>query len=451
MKINILIVIVFFLLSKSVFAQKSWSLNECIDYALEHNLKLNEYKYNLESNRETYRQSVRSLLPSVQGVADYNIQYGRSVDPNNNTITNTNFFSNEYTLQSSLDIFKGFQKIYTIRLSSLLHKAAQQDLLQQKYLLGFRIMAAFYDIYFYEGLIVISKEQLEISQTNYDLVKGKIDLGLKAGADLYEAESTLISDKLALTQNENNLGIAKLKLIQEMNMAEGTEISLNDSLNELDEMSTDASTTDQESIFKTATEFLPLIKSEEFKAQAARKNMSIARGALYPTLTLFGVYGTGYYETFLDSNMKTIPFSTQINNNSAQRIGVSLKIPLFNGWLTRSTIKQKKIEFERANNDLDIQKQELYKLIQELVQTQKAIETELVQSNQKILSTELAFKTAQRKYELGLINGIELYQSKTVYANSKNENLRVKIKSKVNKKTLDFYKGLPIFNIIRNN
>lgn len=451
MKIDIKTIIIFLLISKSVFAQQSWSLNECIDYALEHNLKLNDYQYNLESNKETHAQSIRNLLPAVEGVFGYNTLYGRSIDPINNNITMTSFFTNEYALQSSVEIFKGFQKINTIRLSKLLQKASQQDLLHQKYLLAFRVMAAFYDIYFYEGLLIISKEQLEISQTNYDFVKRRIEIGVKAGTDLYEAESTLISDKLVLTKNENRLGIAQLKLIQEMNLVDINTISLKDPLNELDEIGNDSKVKDQESIFNVAKGFLPLIKSEEFKTQAAMKNVSIARGVLYPTLTLFGAYGTGYYETSFDNNGKTIPFMTQINNNSAQQIGLSLKIPLFNGWLARSNITQRKIDFERANNSLNIQKQELYKLIEELVQNQKAFEKEFEQSNQKIVARELAFKIAQRKYELGLINEIDLYQSKTLYANSKNENLLVKIKLKVNKKTLDFYRGLPIFNIIRNN
>ncbi|RUT68633.1 TolC family protein [Flavobacterium cupreum] len=451
MKINIKAAIIFFLISKSAFAQQSWSLNECIDYAIEHNLRLNDYEYTLQANKETYAQSIRSLLPGVEGVLGYTTLYGRSIDPINNNITTTSFFTNEYRIQSSVELFKGFQKINTIRLSKLMQKSAEQDVLQQKYLLAFRVMAAFYDIYFYQGLVVITKEQLEISQTNYDLVKRKIELGVKADSDLYVAESTLISDKLLLTQHENSLGIAQLKLIQEMNLTNITEIVLKDPLNELDQIDDDSAIKDNETIFNTAKGFLPLIKSEEFKTQAATKNIAIARGTLYPTLSLFGAYGTGYYETSFDDNGKTIPFKTQINNNAAQQVGFSLKIPVFNGWLARSTIKQKKIEFERANNNLNIQKQELYRLIQELVQNQKAFEKEFEQSNQKIATRELAFKTEQRKYELGLINEIELYQAKTLYANSMNENLQVKIKLKVNRKTLDFYKGLPIFNIIRNN
>ncbi|SEO94574.1 Outer membrane protein TolC [Flavobacterium sp. CF108] len=446
-KNNIKTAIILFLISKSAIAQQSWTLDQCIDYAVEHNLKLNEYKYNFEANKETHKQSVRSLLPAIEGVLGYSTRYGRSIDPINNNYTTTSFFTNEYTLQSSVDLFKGFQKINTIRLTKLLQNAAQQDLLHEKYMLAFRVMAAFYDIYFYQGLVVISKEQLEISQTNYDLVKRKIDLGLKAGTDLYEAESTLVSDKLLLTQHENSLAIAQLKLIQEMNLGDISKISLAEPSNEFDMPDNDPALEDYESIFKTAKSFVPLIKSEEFKTQAAMKDVSIAKGALYPTLTLFGAYGTGYYETSFDENGKTIPFKNQFSNNAAQQVGFSLKIPIFNGWSAHSNIKQKKIEFERANNNLNLQKQELYRLIQELVQNQKAFEKEFEQSNQKIATRELAFKIEQRKYELGLISDIDLYQSKTLYANSKNENLQVKIKLKVNKKTLDFYKGLSIFNI----
>ena len=93
-------------------------------------------------------------------------------------------------------------------------------------------MQAFYDIQFFEGLVAISKEQLAVSQSNYDLVKKQIELGLKAGADLYEAESLLLTDKLNLTQSENQLIAAKLNLIQEMNLENATDITIQQKLPE---------------------------------------------------------------------------------------------------------------------------------------------------------------------------------------------------------------------------
>ena len=96
---------------------------------------------------------------------------------------------------------------------------------------------------------------------------------------------------------------------------------------------------------------------------------------------------------------------------------------------------------------LDIQKQELYKLIQQLVQDQKSFTVEAEQSTKKMKAQELSFSIAQKKYEKGMISSIELYQVKNLYTTAQNENLQVKLQLKVTEKTLDFYRGLPVFSI----
>ena len=213
-----------------VGAQDKWSLDDCVSYALQHNLQLKDFQFTEASNKETYRQSIRNVLPSVNGFSSYNIRFGRSVDPNDNSIVTTDFFSNSYSIESSIDLFQGFQKINEIKASKFLFKATKEEALQQKFLLAFRVMSAFYDIEFFEGLLAISKEQQAVSQQNFDLVKRQIDLGLKAGADLYEAESLLLTDKLSVTQSANSLKAAKLVLIQEMNLEGVTDISIQTNL-----------------------------------------------------------------------------------------------------------------------------------------------------------------------------------------------------------------------------
>ena len=437
------------LMSNTIFSQESWSLNDCVAHAVEHNLKLKDFTYNQDTNKETYRQSVRNLLPNISAFSDYNIRYGRSVDPNNNSIVNTDFFSNNYGINAQIDLFRGFQKVNTIKASHFLHKAAKEETLHQKYLLAFRVMAAFYDIQFMEGLLSISKEQQEVSNTNYTLVKRQVELGQKAKADLYEAESNVLADKLLVTQNENNVAAAKLKLIQEMNLENATTISIQSSSIEIDE-NTSVLQRNKDSIFDKAKTFVPIIKAQELRAKAAKKELAIARGRLYPSLAFTAGYRTGYYETNLDDiTGEVISFNTQIKDNTSKFVGISLNIPISNGWSNRSRVKQQKVAMMRAENNFDIQKQEMQQLIQQLVQEGDALKTEYQQSVQKMKAQVLTFEIAQKKYEKGLISAIELNQSKNLLANAQNENLQVELRLKVNESTLDFYKGLPVFNINR--
>ncbi|WP_424003020.1 TolC family protein [Maribacter sp. IgM3_T14_3] len=430
----------------SLFAQESWTLDKCVSFAMEHNLQLNDFKYTNQSNRETYRQSVRNLLPSVNASSSYLISYGRAEDPNTGTFVNQDFYSNNYSLESSIDLFQGFQKINAIKASKLLFKATQEEVLQQKYLLAFRVMQAFYDIQFFEGLVEISKEQLTVSQSNYNLVEKQVELGLKAGADLYEAESLLLTDKLNVTQSNNQLASAKLTLIQEMNLENTSDIVIQ---KDLEEIVSEINSQDMKSdaVYNEAREFIPMIKAQEFRAEAAKKQVAVSRGRLYPSLSLFAGIGTGYFETFRDTMGNTLPFREQFRDNTSQYIGVNLNVPISNGWSARSRVKQSKIEKLREENNLKTQEQELFQAIQKLVQDYNSLQVELVQSNQKMDAQNLAFTIAQKRYEKGLINALELFTAKNLYASAQNENLQVKLRSEINKSTLDFYRGLPVFDI----
>ena len=430
----------------SIIAQETWTLDECVTYALEHNLQLNDFEYTNQGNRETYRQSVRNLLPSVNASSSYLISYGRAEDPNTGTFVNQDFYSNNYSLESSIDLFQGFQKINSIKASKFLFKATQEEVLQQKYLLAFRVMQAFYDIQFFEGLVEISKEQLIVSQSNYNLVEKQVELGLKAGADLYEAESLLLTDKLNVTQSNNQLASAKLTLIQEMNLENTSEIAIQKDLQE--EVSNfESEEMKSDSIYTEARAFLPMIKAQEFRAKAAKKQVAVSRGRLYPSLSFFAGIGTGYFETTRDTLGNTLPFREQFRDNTSQYIGVNLNVPISNGWSARSRVKQSKIEKLRAENNLKTQEQELFQAIQQLVQDYNSLEVELIQSNQKMDAQNLAFTIAQKRYEKGLINALELFTAKNLYASAQNENLQVKLRSEINKSTLDFYRGLPVFDI----
>jgi len=450
-KFRNIFIIPFLFICMTSYSQENWTLKDCIAYAIKHNLKLNDLNYNTESNRESHKQSYRALFPSISANSNYYVLYGRSVDPNNNQIVSSNFFSNNYAINADIDIFKGFQKLNTIIATKFLYKAAQEESLQEKYLLAFRIMSAFYDVNFYEGQLQITSEQLSISTANVNLVKKQIELGIKAGADLYEAESVLSGDKLAVIQNKNNLNAAKLKLLQEMNLNSKKNIEINTLDNEIALNQNKETLNDTDSIYNKAMVFIPTIKAQEFRVNAAKKDIAIARGNLYPSLSFSAGYSTGFYETNTDASGKVIPFYTQIKDNASQFIGFTLRIPISERWRNRSQIKQQKIAFLKAENNLNIQKQELNKIIQELIHGYNATLTEFKQNEQNVKAHLLTFKIAQKKYEKGMISILEMNQSKNLYAKAQNENLQVKLKLKVQQKTLNFYKGLPIFNINNSN
>jgi outer membrane protein TolC len=447
MNIKIKITLFFFLaIALKSVAQTSWTLEECIDHALEHNLLLKDFQYTNDANKEDYKQSIRNLLPVLNAGSNYQVNSGRAEDPNTGTFVVQDFFSNNYSIQSNIDLFQGFQKLNSIKASKFLYQAAKEERTQQRYLLAFRVMQAFNNIRFFEGLVAIATEQVNVSKTNFKLVEKQIELGLMAGADMYEAKSSLLSDELNLTQSRNQLAAAKLALIQEMNLENTSDIEIVADL-EISDGDTVSSEMESDTIYAKAREFLPLIKAQELRAQAAKKQVGVARGRLYPSLSLFAGMGTGYFETFRDSLGNTLPFREQFRDNFSRFYGLSLNVPISNGWSARSRVKQAKIERLRQENNLEVQEQVLFQTIQELVQEHNALLVEKGQSDQNVEAQRMAFTVAQKRFENGMINGIELLTAKNLFASAQNENLQVTLRSAINKSTLDFYRGLPVFNI----
>ena len=121
--------VLFGLLTIGVNAQEKWTLDDCVAYALENNLQLNDFKYTAQAGKETYRQSIRNLLPGINASTGYNINFGRSTDPFTNDVVTTDFFSNNYSFDSSIDLFQGFQKVNSIKASKFLYRATQQETL----------------------------------------------------------------------------------------------------------------------------------------------------------------------------------------------------------------------------------------------------------------------------------------------------------------------------------
>ena len=274
------------------FAQQTWTLDECVAYALEHNLRLRDNQLNIASSEESYRQSYREFLPGASASVGYGVNFGRSTDPFSNDVITTDFFSNSYNIGASIELFTGFQRTNTIKANRYILQANQAETVQEKFTLAFEVMQAFYDIRFFQGLISISEEQLTLSQANYRLITRQIELGLKAKSDRYEAESVLLADKLNVTQSKNKLESAKLTLMQVMNLKDESDIAIQSNGNTI---SIDKNTNSSDSIFTVAKDFLPLIKAQELRILGAEKQMDVARGGLYPALSFYTGYGTGYY------------------------------------------------------------------------------------------------------------------------------------------------------------
>jgi outer membrane protein len=440
----ILILIIFFLvIAEGINAQKKWTLDECIAYALKNNLEIEAKSITNEAGREIYEQAKRNRLPSVNANSGYSINYGKSVDPNTNAVTTNNFASNSYAVQGSMMLFEGFVRNNIIAYNRFKHLAQIEEEKALKTDIAFAVMNSYHNVLYLKGLLGIVKEQKELSELNLEKIKKQSEVGISARTEILEIDARLAEEELQVIRTQNNLRSSLLELKRVMNFpaAEDLQLQEPDDI----EMVIPAGNVSADSVYQIALEHLPSVKAKDQQLKSVEKSLAVSKGYLLPSLSFYGGYHTGYYETHTDDTGNTISFRNQLKNNASQAVGLSLNIPLFNRWNTRSTVRLGRLELEREKVELTNYKNQLYYEIEAYCQDLSAMAAEFAQAQKQTDSNLLAFEVAQKKKEQGLFNIIDLYSSKNLLSNAQSELLRTRLQYLVKRKTIDFYMGKPVF------
>jgi outer membrane protein len=433
----ILILILVFVAGNALIAQNNWNLSQCISFALKNNIGLKKMEVGEKLAIENFRQSKRNLLPGISASSTAGFSFGRSVDPNTNGIVNNQFFNNSYDLSASMTLFNGLKMINQIEYQKYVKQATEMNRLNAIDDLAFQVMTSYFDILYYQGILKITEKQVEASGINLKKVERQVELGMKSKTDLYEMRANYETEELKRIQAENSLKTANLQLRQYLNLTDTIQVTL---VEEQSPMIA-AQIPEQQSLFSSYLEWSPNFQSYQALLKASRKQLSISRALLYPSVTAYGSVQSGYYETNKDENDKTIKYGKQLDNNLSQYLGTTVSIPIFSKWSSRSEIKKAKLEVEQAQNTLDEQKQKLYFEMQNNLNDLEAIEKEYNQYQKQLEADKLAFQAAEKKIEQGVVSVVDFYIAKNRFANSESQVLKSRLQWEIKKKALDFYAG----------
>ncbi len=446
-RITILIFITFFLFLTAA-SQENWSLIKCIDCALINNLNNKTLELSEQSAKISFNQSKMNLLPSISASSRVGLNFGRQVDIDANGeifTTNTETLSNSNSLNSSINLFNGFINMNRISFTKFQHEAARWQKINYEDNLAFNVMLAYYDVIYYQGLVEIAKEQLSLSGINLKKTEIQIETGLKAKADLAEMQAIYEKEQLNLIQSENLLEQVKLNLNQQMNLPVGSLVSLN--VDKEESVLVKNLPVGTDSLFYSFVDFSPYVKMALADLKAEERNVALARGRFYPSIYLNASLNAGYYETNRDANGKTIPFKEQLDKNMSQYVGTSISIPIFSKNQTRSNLSKAKIEKQRAEIKLEDYKKTIYYELMNNTRELKALFREFHQTQKQVDADDFAYNVAERKYNEGIIDVIEMLTVKNRLAASKSQLLRSKTQWKVKSKMLDFYTGVRFWEV----
>jgi len=435
-----LLFVITLFLSLQVTAQEKWTLEKCIAYGIKNNLQLMDAGINEKLAGLNYHQSKWNLLPSVGAGAGAGMNYGRSVDPNTNGFVNTSFFNNSYYLSSSLDLFNGFILQNQIRYQKFRKESAENNKLNVQDDLAFEIMTAFFNVVYYKELLTIDNEQKALSEMIVKKTQVLVSTGLKAQTDLLEVMANFEKDELLCIQTSNKIASSMISLKKAMNLNPDQQIDL--AIPEKEQIVAAEIVADIPALYTQHIGWSPSIQLFESELRASQKNITINKGGFYPSISLQAGYNTGFYDTNKDADQQTIAFNSQIKNNRSQYVAASLNIPLFSRNAVRFDVQRARLSMEESQTKLELAKQTVRYEIEETYNELTASWKELQQAGKQMQADTLAFQAAQKKYDQGMINAVELYTTKNRLANTASQVLHSKLTYEMKKRTLEFYKGV---------
>jgi len=439
MKKVLFLVSLVFLVSLDMLAQeRQWSLRECCDYAVEHNIGIKQQQNQCRQQEIRLSTAKNARLPEVSGSIGQNFSFGRGLTMDN-TYTNKNTSSTSFGLGASVPLFTGFQIPNQIKLNQLDLEAATADLEKAKNDIRMQVAQAYVQILYDMEIADVAHRQIAIDSAQVARLQAFVDNGKASGAELSQQKATLANSKLTATQADNNKRLAILTLTQllELPSPEGFTI-VRPSLENLDNLVNLESLASPDQIYAEAIGVKPEILSQQLKLKGTAHSIKIAQAGHYPTLSLNGGLNTNYYTT---SGFNNDGFGKQLENNFSQYIGLSLSVPIFSRFSTRNNVRNARIEQENQQLQLDNTKKTLYKEIQQVYYNALNAKTKTQSSAEAVNSSKDAFELMQAKYENGKANITEFNEAKNNYLKSESDLVQARYENLYQHALLEFYRG----------
>ena len=420
--------------------QENWSLQECIDYALENNIVIKQQQLNTEYNQNLVSQARSDMLPNLNAGASNNYSFGRSLN-NLNVYENVNATQLSGYVSSSITLFNGLILQNTVKQSKLNLQAAIHDMQKTKDDIVLNIAASYLEILFAEELALISEAQTEITTQQIERTKKLVEAGSLARGALLEMEAQLAREELQLVNDQNRIQLAYLNLYQLLELP--IEKSFKIEKPKLPEIKAHVTMSNAFDVFKNAINTRPEIRAAQLRVESAKSQLKISKGYHYPSLSFGGSYNNQYYN-ILSSELPQSSLRDQLKINSRYGFGLTLNIPLFNRFQVNNAVASSQLQIQDYEYRLQTARNVLRKEIEQAYTNALASLNKYISSEKAVESMEESFRYTEEKYNVGMINTVEYNQNKNYLTAAQSELLQARYEFIFRAKILDFYNGVPI-------
>lgn len=431
---RITIAVAAIMVSGSAGAAQGWTLERCMEYAIENNIQIRQSDLSARNREIEYNSALNNRLPGVSAGASQNWSFGRGLTANN-TYDNTNTTNTSFNIGADMTLFAGRRITGNIKLAELSLEAAKSDLERIKDDIRVQVAQAFIQIVYNQSILDVARNQVAIDSMQVERLTALAAIGKASNAELASQQATLAQSRLSETQAGNNLSLSILTLTQllELPSPEGFDIivpqagELGFGIPESPEI-----------IYEQALGIKPSIKSEEIRLEQSTRNIDIARSGFYPTLSLSAGAGTNYYTS---SKFQSDPLSDQLKNNFSQYIGLNLNIPIFSRNSNRNNVRSAQLGRMNQQMQLDNVKKQLYKEIQQAYYNAVASKSRYESSESVQASAQESFNLVQAKYEGGKAGITEFNESKNRLVSAQADLLKYRYEYLFNTALLEFYRS----------
>ena len=420
----------------SVGAQEmALTVDDCMRYAVEHNHDIRISQLTQDTRRAERTGAIGAFLPSVNGSIGAQYNFGRAIDPETNTYTNVSTFYNGYAVQATLPVFDGFQRINQLRAAKASLLMGSSQLRAQQDELALQVFEAYCNVLYYQGTVKMAEEKRAQSQLTLRQTQVMAEVGQKSEADVAQMEAQLAGDDYEITRQQNELSTALLTLKQLMNYPE------EDSLVIVGEDCSTPSTLNAPSALnleEPSTLENPAVAAAAQNVIVARRKLSMARGALSPSLSISGGISTSYNKML---HAEATGFRDQLEANRGEYIYASVSIPIFNRLENLTNIRRQRNNLRIAEEELEQKRDELVKLQLQAENDCEGYRKQTQQMLRKVEADSIAARLTTRKYEEGLSSAIDVQTSAATLLESRARLLQCQLLLALKQKLVNYYKG----------
>jgi outer membrane protein len=395
-----------FCLASVVSAQQQLTLEQCIAIALENNRNVKQQELNKQNREIAYNQARADLLPNLNASAGQNFVFGRSIGLDN-TYQNTNSSQTSFSLGSDITLFDGLRMKHNIDARRADVNASQADLDKIRDDIVISVSTAFLQVLLNKELLQISEDQIELTNANIAQRSELIKNGKMAEGEIYELEAQKAKEELNRVQAESNLKLALLDLAQIMEIENVSDLDI--TAPPAEKLIGESVLLSSDVVYQNALINRPEISGANFRLESAQKEVLMSKAQLYPTLSFGANVGTGYYHM---SNRTNDSFSSQMRNNMSNSVGFSLRIPIFNRFQVRNSIRTAQIAVENNRLEMDKTKLDLRKRIEQAYYNALGANSRWEAAKKSEIAGREAYRFAEQKFESGRANSYELFQAK---------------------------------------